>query len=372
MNFDRIDALEDLPTPALLLDLDALEVNIRAMQDRADRLGVRLRPHLKTHKCLDVARLQRSAGAAAFTVSTLEEARAFSAAGFTDLLWAFPVSPSRIPEVVELARDIELGIAVDSATAVDALAREGAPLSVWLEVDSGYGRTGVPARADELLSLAERLDAHPALRLRGCFTHAGHTYHAADADEILAIAEEERRAMVEVGERIHARGIDPGTLSVGSTPGMSLVEDLSGIDEARPGNYAVYDYTQLRLGACELDRCAVSVLSTVVSAPVGRNDCVADCGALTLSKDVGLDEPSHFGRLYADLEGRSLSESRVTSVSQEHGRISAPRSVGEKLRILPNHACLTVAQFDHFTVVRGADVVDRWKIQRSRGPETRL
>ena len=176
--------------------------------------------------------------------------------------------------------------------------------------------------------------------------------------------------MVETGRALRAAGIEPGVLSLGSTPGMSRVATLEGIDEARPGNYALYDYTQTRLGSCAVSDCAVTVLATVVSARDGSDGAIADCGALALSKDVGPDDPPHYGRLFRDASGGApggaLSDHRLTSVSQEHGRLSGRFAVGERVRVLPNHACLTVAHFDYFEVVRGRRVVDRWKIRRTR------
>ncbi len=360
--------LEGLPTPALVLDLDVLESNLRLMQGRADALGVRLRPHVKTHKCLEIGDLQRSAGASGITVSTPEEARAFAAHGVTDILWAFPMIPSRLREILDLSDRVRFGVTVDSLVAVETLSRTEAPLSVWIELDCGYGRSGVPHESPALIEIGRRISETSTLELAGCLTHAGHTYHAESPAHIVALAEEERRAMVEAGQRLREAGVDPGTLSVGSTPGMSLVQDLTGIDEVRPGNYALYDYTQVCLGSCGLERCAVTVLATVISSHPGRGRCVADCGAAVLSKDLGAETPAHFGRLFSDLTTADLDPAaRVTSVSQEHGTISTEYSIGTKIRILPNHACLTVAQFDHFDVVRGQTVVDRWKIWRSRG-----
>ena len=355
-----------LPTPALVLDLDVLERNLRIMQTRAYALGVRLRPHVKTHKCVEIAERQRAAGAAGITVSTLAEARVFAEAGFDDIVWAFPLNPSRIGEAAELSARIELGVTVDSGAAVEALESAGARFSVWIEVDTGYGRSGVPHDSERVVALAAEIAKADRLALRGCLTHAGHAYAATSPAAVTAVAEEERRRMVAVGASLRAAGIDPGVLSVGSTPGMSRVETLAGIDEARPGNYALYDYSQLRLGSCALRDCAVTVLSTVVSAGRGSTGAVADCGALALSKDTGPDDPPHYGRLFRTAAGGDLGQHRVTSVSQEHGRLSGRYAVGEKIRVLPNHACLTVAHFDHFEVVRGRRVVDRWKILRTR------
>lgn len=355
-----------LPTPALVLDLDVLENNLRAMQARTDALGVRLRPHVKTHKCVEIAELQRSLGASGITVSTLAEARVFAEAGFDDILWAFPLNLSRIGEAAALSGRVGLGVTVDSLTAVEALEAADTPFSVWLEIDCGYGRSGIPYDSGRVAEIARRISRAGRLALGGCLTHAGHTYGADSPAAVAALAEEERRAMVEVGRALRAAGLEPGALSLGSTPGMSRVETLEGIDEARPGNYALYDYTQTRLGSCAVSDCAVTVLATVVSARDGSGGAIADCGALALSKDVGPDDPPHYGRLFRDASGGALSDHRVTSVSQEHGRLSGRFDVGEKVRVLPNHACLTVAHFDRFEVVRGRRVVDRWKILRTR------
>ena len=356
----------DLRTPALILDLDVLENNLRVMQDRARALGVRLRPHVKTHKCVEIAERQRSLGAAGITVSTLAEARSFAEAGFDDILWAFPLNISRIGEAAALSRRVELGVTVDSVTAVEALEAADAPFSVWLEIDCGYGRSGVASNSERVVEIAGRISRAGRLALRGCLTHAGHAYGADSPAAIARVAEEERRAMVEAGRALREARIDPGVLSLGSTPGMSRVETLEGVDEARPGNYALHDYMQTRLGSCGVRDCAVTVLATVVSARDGLDGAIADCGALALSKDVGPDDPSHYGRLCRDLSGGELSDDRVTSVSQEHGRISRRLAVGDRVRVLPNHACLTVAHFDHFEVVRGGCVVDRWEIRRTR------
>ena len=360
--------IDDLPTPSLLLDLDILASNLRSMQRRADDLGVRLRPHVKTHKCLEIANLQRDMGARGITVSTLEEARAFARHGFTDITWAFPLNPSRVSEAIELATEIDFAVTVDSATAIDSLeARAVRPVGVWIEVDCGYGRSGIDPESGEALDLARRIQGSTALELRGALTHAGQTYGASPAD-IPALAEHERSVMVAFGDRLESAGLGRVTLSVGSTPGMTRVARLDGIDEARPGNYALFDYTQVRLGSCGIDDCAATVLATVVSSHPDRGRSVADCGALVLSKDPGPDrEPTHYGRLFSDLDRGALDpEARIVSVSQEHAVLSRSFPVGTKIRVLPHHSCLTVAHFDAFTTVRGRRVLGTWKIWRAR------
>jgi D-serine deaminase-like pyridoxal phosphate-dependent protein len=360
-------SLDSLPTPALILDLDKAEANIERMAAKADSLGVRLRPHLKTHKCAEVARLQLDRSRAGATVATLEEARFFADHGIDDLTWAFPVILSRLDEVAELAERVTLGVVLDSPEALAGLEALGRPLHVWLKVDCGYHRAGVDPDSGRALGLVRRLAESSLLVFDGLLSHSGHAYGAASPEIARRIANEERDVMVRLKERLESADISVPALSVGSTPAMTAVRNLDGIDEVRPGNYVFFDYTQVLLGSCRVTNCAVTVLASVVSSSPDHS--VVDAGALALSKDAG---PSHkhadtFGEIFEDYPASRLSEQlRVTSLSQEHGIVSRPRPIGERLRILPNHSCLTVAQFDEYFVTRGDRVVDRWPIHRAR------
>ncbi|MDH3404121.1 MAG: alanine racemase [Acidobacteriota bacterium] len=358
--------LAALPTPALVLDLDKLEANVERMAAKADALGVRLRPHLKTHKCERVARLQLDRSRAGATVATLAEARYFAAHGVDDLTWAFPVILSRLEEAAELARRCTLRLVVDSPEAVAALEDLGRPLHVWLKVDCGYHRAGVDPEGDALVALGRRLAGSRRLVFDGLLSHSGHAYRAASPEIARRVADEERDLMVRAKERLARLGVEVPALSIGSTPAMAAVRSLAGIDEVRPGNYAFFDYTQVRLGACRVADCAVTVLASVVSR--GRAHSVVDAGALALSKDAGpAGGTATMGEIFADYAAAALSEDlRVVSLSQEHGILSRPQPVGRRLRILPNHSCLTVAHFDEYAVVRGEEVVDRWPIHRAR------
>lgn len=359
----------DLPTPALLLDLDRLEANLSGMASRARSLGVELRPHIKTHKCVEIAERQRALGARGITVSTLYEAQVFADHGFDDLTWAFPVILGRLPEARALAARARLGLVVDTAEAAAALERLGHPFAVWLKVDSGYHRAGLDPCAETSLELARALHASPVLRFAGILTHSGHAYHAPSRAQMARVAEQERQGMVDFATRLRQAGVQVPRVSVGSTPALSVVERLDGVDEIRPGNYAFYDYTQTVLGSCAVTDCAVTVLASVVSAqPSGRHS-VIDAGALALSKDPGPEHGPHktMGEIFEEYDqGRLRRDARVVSVSQEHGIVNRRLPVGLKLRILPNHSCLTTACFDEYDVVRGDDVVDRWKIWRGR------
>jgi len=358
-------SIHDLPTPALLLDLDVLERNLHRMSERAAALGVAMRPHIKTHKSLEVAALQRTLGIRGITVSTLYEARVFADAGYEDVTWAFPVILTRLAEVQELADRVTLRLVVDSPEAVDALEALGRPLHVWLKVDCGYHRAGVDPESPEAVALARRLAESPTLIFDGLLTHSGHAYHGKGRAELAAIAEQERSVMAGFAERLRSEGIAVPEVSVGSTPALSAVESLSGVTEIRPGNYVFHDYTQVAIGTCPVGDCAVTVLSSVVSRLPDHS--VVDAGALAMSKDLGPDGSASLGEVFLDYGSGTLdSEVRLTSLSQEHGILSRPRPVGSRLRILPNHSCLTAAMFDEYTVVRGEEVVDRWKIWRGR------
>ncbi|MEX0690499.1 MAG: alanine racemase [Gemmatimonadales bacterium] len=354
--------VERLVTPALLLDMDRMETNIRAMQTRADTLGVRLRPHAKTHKSAMVAQRQAAAGARGLTVATLPEAEYFAAHGFTDILWAFPFPPSRLSAARALADRITLRVTVDDPATVDTLARTGFPWRVWLKVDCGYHRAGVDPQSDTAITLARHVADR--LTLEGIVTHSGHSYEARTRTEREAIAESERDVAAQFRERLAGLGLDVEA-SVGSTPAMTAARSLAGVQEMRPGNYVFFDGMQTVIGSCEPEDIAVTVLATVVSAPAGLGHVVIDAGALALSKDLGTTAPPHYGTVLSESGGR-LPGAVVTSVSQEHGLVSARLPVGTPVRVVPNHSCLTVACFDEYVVLVNDEPVDRWPIDRHR------
>lgn len=358
----------DLPTPVLLLDLDVLGRNLRRMRRRADELDVELRPHLKTHKCVEIALGQRALGSRGATVSTLYEARVFADHGIDDLTWAFPMPPDRAEDVARLARRVRLGVVLDDPAPLAALEAAAAEARVWVKVDCGYGRAGLAPDSPELLSLARRIQDSRTLELAGLLSHSGHAYHARSPADARRIGERERSVMAGAADRLRSEGVEVAAVSTGSTPTMAHVRRLDGVTEVRPGNYALYDYTQVALEACSPGDCAATVLATVVSSSAARGRAIVDAGALALSSDRG---PAHarpsFGRLYDDYGNGTLRHNaRLVSLSQEHGIVDRPLPVGERVRILPNHSCLVTACFDAFSVVRGDDVLDTWRIWRAR------
>ncbi len=353
----------DIPTPALVVNLDRLDRNLSMMATRASNLGVALRPHVKTHKCVEIGRLQIDAGASGITVSTLEEAQAFAAAGFEDITWAFPVGPSRCSEAAELAGRIRLGVVVDSLEAVDWLASQPADYKVWIKIDCGYHRAGAPPQPSAILPIVESLHANH-FELAGLLSHSGNAYDVSGSSAHGEIADAEARTITGLAESLRASGVTIAGISTGSTPGCTGATDLSGVTEIRPGNYAFFDRFQQTIGSCGPEDIAVSVLSTVVSR--GADHAICDAGALTMSKDPGPEDGS-FGHVWADHEaGEFAGDLRLVSLSQEHGKLSKVVALGERLRIAPNHSCLTVACFANVYAVRGQEVVDRWRIWNGR------
>ncbi|HEX8456566.1 MAG TPA: alanine racemase [Pyrinomonadaceae bacterium] len=369
--------LSELSTPALLVDAVRVRQNAERMRARVAGMGARLRPHVKTHKCAEVARLQISPHAPALTVSTLAEARFFAARGFTDLTYAVPIEPGKFAAAIQLSRQCErLALITDDAgipAALDAAARAaGVHFDLFLKVDCGYHRCGVEPHAPEAFEIPRRIADASHLRFAGILTHAGHSYHSRSLAELSAVAAGERDVMVEFAASLRDAGLNVPVVSIGSTPTISTVEHLEGVDEARPGNYIFFDAFQATLGSCSFADCALTVLASVVHRDFTRRKVVVDAGAVALSKDRGaveLDATCGYGRVL-DLEGNDLNL-RVASVSQEHGMIETEDErllerlpVGTRLRILANHSCLTAAQHPHYNVLEAGRIVDRWEIQR--------
>ncbi len=364
--------LDELSTPTAVVDLDRAERNAARMRRRMADLDVRLRPHVKTHKTVEGARLQLGAGSGPITVSTLAEARLFAGAGFADMIWAVPVAPRRLGEVVELNRRVRLDVLADHPAVVAEIGRaageSGVDLGVWLKVDCGYHRAGVDPDRPESVDLA-REAAAAGVVLRGLLTHAGHAYHCRTTDEIAEVARQERAVTVAFADRVRAAGTAIAEVSVGSTPTMSVAADLAGVTEARPGNYLFFDAFQAAIGSCSPDDCAFSVIATVIASHPERRAAVVDTGALALSKDAGachVDADAGFG-MVLDRHGAPRRGVRLTALSQEHGIVAVEREAdaaalvpGTRLRIVPNHSCLAAACFDRFAVVRGDRVVDEW------------
>jgi D-serine deaminase-like pyridoxal phosphate-dependent protein len=350
-------SLNDLGTPAVLIDLDVLERNVARMAERAKQHNVHLRPHAKTHKIVSIARLQVSAGAVGLSVAKTSEAEVFADAGFDDVFVAFPVvGQDKGRRLLRLAERIRLAVGADSVegarTLAEPFAQAGRVLDVMLKVDVGYHRVGVDP--DRAAAVAAQIAELPGLRLRGIFTHAGHAYLQESPEAVAAVAAHEGKALALVAEGVRAAGLAVGEVSVGSTPTARHAMAVTGVTECRPGNYVFHDASQVALGSCRLEDCAMTVLATVVSVPApGR--AVVDAGSKTVSSDQLRPRPGGHGRLLGHL-------SRLDKLSEEHGVIAVEPGesfrVGERVRILPNHACVVTNLHDRLWGVRGDRVED--------------
>ncbi len=367
--------MNDLKTPCLVLDLDRVRRNAERISQIATRNNVRLRPHIKTHKCTEVARIQTAGQNGAVTVSTLAEARAFANDGFNDITYAVPIEAGKFSEVIEIIRSgTQLNVITDDLVTTQILADTAATanvnISVFLKTDCGYHRCGVEPDDPMAMAIPRAISDASNLHFAGILTHAGHSYHGRSAEEILTIARQERDIMVAFASKLRADGIDVPTISIGSTPTISHVDHLEGIDEIRPGNYIFFDAFQATQGSCSFDDCALTVLSAVTHVSRQYKKIIVDAGGIAMSKDRGpveFDATCGYGRVI-DLDGDDLGL-RLDSLSQEHGemtvsddRIFDKLTVGSRLRIVANHSCMTAAQHTHYHVLEGGRIVDKWKI----------
>ncbi len=336
------------------------------MRERADSLGVRLRPHLKTGKSMEVAEV--AFGSSDFrgaTVSTLEEAAYFIERGLRDLTYAVGIDPAKLDAVAALSRDgARVGILTDDVGAAHAIARRadalGARFDVWIEIDSGQHRGGVAPDDEALLAIARALGER--VRLRGVLTHAGQSYGCRSVAEIEAVAEEERASAVTAAERLREASIACPEVSVGSTPTAVHARSLHGVTELRAGVYVFGDLFQQEIGSCTREDLALSVLATVIGRKEGA--LWLDAGGLALSQDRSMDAVGGGG--YGEVVGLDLEplpgRPRVDALNQVHGRVptDVDLSVGARVRILPNHACMTAAMFDRYHVLEEGRPVAEW------------
>ncbi|HUN35471.1 MAG TPA: alanine racemase [Trebonia sp.] len=347
----------EITTPYLMVDVDRLEHNVRAMAEHAARQGLALRPHAKTHKTAEIAALQLRAGAAGLTVATLGEAEAFARAGCDDLFLAYPVWPSaeRLERIEALTDKVRLRIGVESVTSARKLAplsRLANPPQVVIEIDSGHHRTGVrPQLAAEIA-----LEARKAgLDVAGVFTFPGHSY-SPDARE--RAAAEERSALTAAVTALDLAGIRCEVASGGSTPTAALGE-AAPLTELRPGVYVFNDAQQLELGVCTEDQLALTAVATVVSRPA-PDRLVLDCGSKVLGADRMPWATGH-GRVLG------LPGARVTALSEHHATVVLPEAgpepaLGDLLAVVPNHVCTAINLADQLHAVRDGQLVATWPV----------
>ena len=356
--------------------------NLQRLHAHLDPLGVKLRVHLKTVKSVDAARrLLPAEGGGSATVSTLKEAEVFADAGVRDIIYAVGITAKKLPRVATVrANGCDLAVILDSveqAGAVCAASRAtGDAIPALIEIDSDGHRAGLRPEDPEIVVIGRTL-VEGGAELRGVLTHAGDSYNARGTAALEAFAERERLAAVTAAEQLRAAGLPCPVVSVGSTPTAHFARGLPGVTEVRAGVFAFFDLVMAGLGVCTTEDIAISVLASVIGHQRERGWIIVDAGWMALSRDRGTaaQEVDQGYGLVCDLSGRVMHDLIVSAANQEHGIISVrpgssarlpDLSVGTELRILPNHACATAAQFDAYEVLPadGGDNLQRWPIFR--------
>jgi D-serine deaminase-like pyridoxal phosphate-dependent protein len=356
--------LDDLATPFLYVDLDRMSRNIDAMAVAARELGVRLRPHAKTHKVPEIARLQIAAGAAGVTLAKVSEAEVFADAGIDDLFVAYQVvSPVQVERLIRLARRTRLRSAVDSRAGAEQLSsaatNAGIELQVMLEIDLGIGRTGVRAGVDAF-QLAQRISDLPGLKLLGVYGFRGFRAFAEGAEGREAWGRAEGELLISAAEDLRAIGLPIVEVSAGSTPTALPAASVRGVTEIRPGQYLFGCANVVAQGAMRAEDVALFARATVISRPA-EDRAVVDAGSKTLSSDGPWEPGRGFGYLASD------PSTRMASLWEEHGVLRLGESarglrVGDRVSIVPNHVCTAINLHDRIAAVHDDRIESMWMV----------
>lgn len=365
-------SLSEIDTPQMLLDKGRLENNIQHISQLADAQNVKVRPHIKTHKSIEIFQLQQDAGAVGITASKTEEALTFIENGVKSVTVAYPlVVESKLDRLIAASRDVDLRLIVDSFAGVETISRvatrHNKTVDIFLKIDVGLHRCGVTEDNPHLVELATAIDAAPGLHLIGLLSHAGHVYGAPTADDVRNSAREECHILNRVRDTLEANGLQISEVSVGSTPTVLASDTYDGITEIRPGNYAFMDRTPLRFSLIGLNQIALTVLATVVSA--NSDYFIIDTGSKTLSTDQGahgITGMEGFGLAYPlNRFGEQSGEMIIAKLSEEHGfvvRRDFDLPIGAKIRVVPNHSCVVANLADTYAVVADDKIVDAWQV----------
>ncbi|MEP9374345.1 D-TA family PLP-dependent enzyme [Mesorhizobium sp. KR1-2] len=341
-----------IETPAVLVDLDLARRNVEKFQAYADGHGIRVRPHIKTHKLPYMAEMQLDAGAIGITCQKVSEAEAMIAASerITDVLITYNIiGEAKLARLAKLNDKVKLSVVADNAVVVDGLSahfsKVGKPLAVLVECNTGANRCGV-STPDEAVELARRIAAAPGLAFAGLMTYPPVNGAAAV-----------QQFMSKARDLIEAKGIAVPMITSGGTPSMMDAAEAPIVTEYRPGTYIYNDRSLVARGACGWEDCALTVLATVVSVPA-PNRAIIDAGSKTLTSDL-------FGQTgYGHVLGRP--DISIDQLSEEHGRLVSQGeiglTVGQRIRIVPNHACVVVNMVDEVQIVHGEEFVAAWPV----------
>ena len=359
--------ITDLQTPCVLVDRAGVERNLDRMQAAASARGLRLRPHAKTHKSPELARMQLERGAVGICCAKLGEAEVFAGAGIQDIRLPYPLNPVNAPRVLALLDRTHLSFIVDDLKVASqwssAMQRAGRSVDVLVKVDVGFHRCGIDPEADGAAEFVARVAELPGLQFRGLLSHAGHAYGAASEEELSVIAKAEAALLTGLASRAAALGVECEEISVGATPTARFSLQAQGVTEIRPGNYIYYDRMQVALGSAAWEDCALTVLARVVSRPAPER-LILDSGSKTLSTDLarGSGDVRGYGAVLAALDRAEPDRSLVVErLSEEHATVKildghSALAPGDLVRVLPNHACVVSNLVDRAWVVNGLEV----------------
>lgn len=353
----------ELSTPAVVADLDIVERNIEAMAARLRAAGLAHRPHIKTHKSIALARKQARAGAQGITAAKIGEAEVFAAAGFDDIFIAYPlVGEDKWRRFGALHRRIRVSASIDSEEVAAGLSRvgesAGKPVPVLIEIDGGLHRGGRQP-GEDAVRFAVRASAYPGIRVEGVMGYFGTVYDLETASQQAEFAAAEGETMRRAAADLRAAGLAAERVSAGSTPSAQWAERLSGVTEVRAGNYIFYDISALRMGIARVEDCALRVVATVVSVPAAGRATI-DAGSKTLSSDRAR---------HADGFGCVVGHPgvAVSALNEEHGLLAFDPGavrfrVGDRVEIIPNHACALPNLCDAIAGVRAGRAVETIRV----------
>lgn len=360
--------LETIITPTLLLDESKARKHIAFMAEKARTQGIRLRPHFKTHQSAAIGEWFHQAGVSRITCSSIQMAEYFAGAGWKDILVAFPFNQREIGKVNELVKAIHLELLVESPETAAFLDNHlVAPVDVWVKVDTGAGRTGIPVEDQKRISaVCQTVNDSPLLYLRGLLTHAGHTYRARTREQAAATYQASITQLNQARNRLTKQGMPGLEISAGDTPGCTLADDLGIVDEIRPGNFIFFDATQAAICSCTVKDIAVAVACPVVAVHPDKEKAVVYGGAVHLSSEHYLDGDHKVFGLVTMLNpkgwGTPIAGAYVSSLSQEHGILHIPQPAvktvnpGDLLAILPAHSCITVSCIKKYLTLTGETI----------------
>lgn len=356
---------EKLDTPVAIVDMDIMERNIKNMAEFTKKVGINLRPHVKTHKIPEIAKKQIKAGAIGITVAKISEAEIMEKSGIRDIYICTPiVGEEKVKKLMALSKKInKLYIAVDDIYQAEQLSRKAIKnnikINVIILIELGFKRCGVlPGKP--ALKLAEKLSKLKNINLCGIAGYAGHVYNAKTVQEIERIGKEEGKVMVEQANELRKHGFNINIVSVGSTPTAKTVGKVDGITEIRPGAYIFNDAMEIKLGVATPDTCALTIITTVVSRPT-KDRAIIDAGSKVFSSDIGLKNMRGYGII------KNKSKMKLEILHEEHGILKLYNSnvnikIGDRLEIIPNHVCSVVNLFDKLIGIKNDKVEKIWQV----------